>query len=397
MFPLASLFLIIALFATAILASEANDSPEELACAAENQSEVDEEQMYTNLIEFVRSGDGFVNPSLVVRPVEPNASFRGVFTTDSVREGDVLCSLPWHLILKAEDVDEIREEELTICRTIRSVIREMKLGEDSEFAPYVRYLLSTPKVQLPSLWSADGRDLLMNIIGAENEHYIMNPLNRWLEDCEGGDDPLELQAAMLTLSRETWDLMIPFYDMHNHHNGHKLNTIIEIREGEKIEIRAARDIEKDEQVYESYNFCSECGGRSTGYGTTELLFDYGFVENYPQRWIIIDDVVEFDLDYTENGSHDELEVRWLTKHVPSKSDILKLNEEIEQLEALQSSSFSSFDNKVPHHEWEVTKQYLSALLVALKHAVEAAEGVEGSPTIVVSEDFDYEEEEEEEE
>ena len=41
-----------------------------------------------------------------------------------------------------------------------------------------------------------------------------------------------------------------------------------------------RDIKAGEQIYNSYNLCESCGGRTKSYGTPEILRDYGFVEQY---------------------------------------------------------------------------------------------------------------------
>ena len=44
-------------------------------------------------------------------------------------------------------------------------------------------------------------------------------------------------------------------------------------------------IRVSEEIYASYDMCRHCGDKKESYGTPEIMRDYGFVEEYPQRWV----------------------------------------------------------------------------------------------------------------
>jgi len=64
-----------------------------------------------------------------------------------------------------------------------------------------------------------------------------------------------------------------------------------------IKVRASRDCDEGEEIYTSYNMCNECGNRYETYGTPQIFSDYGFVEQYPQRWIF--DKISFEIVETD--------------------------------------------------------------------------------------------------
>lgn len=57
------------------------------------------------------------------------------------------------------------------------------------------------------------------------------------------------------------------YDMYNHRNGKYHNTDVWTEVDVKHVTKASRDIQKGEQIHNSYNRCRDCRGRRLGYGT----------------------------------------------------------------------------------------------------------------------------------
>lgn len=58
----------------------------------------------------------------------------------------------------------------------------------------------------------------------------------------------------------------------SHRNGHYLNTDHDpIRDGQAVKVRASRPIAAGEEIYTSYNFCTDCQARTYNYGTAELV------------------------------------------------------------------------------------------------------------------------------
>ena len=51
------------------------------------------------------------------------------------------------------------------CGTIRNLIKEMKLGDDSDYAPYVNYIIDQNATSLPSFWSDAGKAFLLYVQG----------------------------------------------------------------------------------------------------------------------------------------------------------------------------------------------------------------------------------------
>ena len=208
-------------------------------------------------------------------PDDPTSAI-GVFAAEDISEGEILFSLPWNAMINDQRTAGAKgadapDEGAIECNTVRNLIDEMKLGDESKYAPYVKYLMNQRAGQLPSAWSKEGKALLFEVLGGVNTlppkhpyHWISDD---WHQGCKGGSDPLEENAAMLVVQRAEDDLMIPLYDMYNHRNGHYHNTINHRVDGKEFYMTASRDIVKGEQIYNSYNLCSGCAGRKGAYGT----------------------------------------------------------------------------------------------------------------------------------
>ena len=216
-------------------------------------------------------------------PSDPNSAI-GVFAAEDISEGEVLFALPWNAIINdqrpagADDGSETSDEGAIECNTVRNLIDEMKKGSDSKFAPYIKYLMQQRPGQLPSAWTKEGKLFLFEVLGGTNALPPRHPYH-WISDdwhkgCNGGSDPLEENAAMLVVQRAEDDLMIPLYDMYNHRNGKYHNTINHRIEGKEFRMKASRNIEQGEQIYNSYNLCSGCEGRKGAYGSAGMFSFY---------------------------------------------------------------------------------------------------------------------------
>lgn len=222
------------------------------------------------------SPGGYFNPKQEFRyeiPGDPTTT-PGIYATQDIKKGEVLVKVPWSLLLKSDDEDEVGQ---MCCGTVEAVAREMKLGTDSKFAPYVQYLNAQPDGQLPSAWDKPAQDLFREIVGGpsvKNTEIPPAEPTEWLEwdwykNCEADrSDTIAAKAALLVVQRSDDAYMIPAYDMYNHRNGKKwFNTKTTTTDGEHHLTRAKRDIKAGEQIYISYNHCAECRGRDTEYGT----------------------------------------------------------------------------------------------------------------------------------
>jgi hypothetical protein len=223
-------------------------------CRADHAPEVKE------VIEWFEAREGTkLHPKVEIRrevPADPS-SVLGAFATDDIAKGEILVSIPWDLMIHAGyNVDD---PPPLVCDTARNLAIELRKGDESDFAPYIRYLMSQKTGQLPSAWSEAGQDLLREVLGEElPPSEAMTWLEHdWREDCNGSTEALDEQAALLVVQRAEDDLMIPIYDMFSHRNGKYHNVDNNREQGVKFFLSAKRDIAKGEQIYNSYNMVSE--------------------------------------------------------------------------------------------------------------------------------------------
>ena len=251
----------------------------------------------------------------------------GTFVSSSpdatpIEKGDVIAQIPWEYII-SPDI-KYKPYRYWSCRSIYNLARELKLGEKSNVAPYVRYLLSQPRGVMPGEWTDAGQDFLVRVLG----HGDLPPYEdtwrtkfdtQWIEGCTGSDDDeYESAAYWLAASRDEDTLMVPIYDMANHSNDpKKLNTASykPSEVGESFRFVATRRILPGEQIYNCYNRCNQCSGdvdpnfdrkkcdTFSFYRTSDLFVNFGFVEDYPQNWLI--EVPTAPLDGAEDGSSDD--------------------------------------------------------------------------------------------
>ena len=193
-------------------------------------------------------------------------------------------------------------------------------------------------------------------------------------------EPLYRHAAMLVKARADYIWMIPLYDMTNHHNG-KHNIVhkyypynskdLSIIKQTGYEIIASKHIEKNDQLYLTYNRCKYSRHVLDWHGTPEMFLGYGFVESMPQRWLFDFARVKFDLDWKDGSElSGEIVVKFLVP--PSTKGMALLKEEITRLAffATKYKNMSNDDLGIPSSEWSSLWQYYDALYNALSLAIE---------------------------
>jgi hypothetical protein len=190
----------------------------------------DEEAPAPPLIDFGVSGwvdsmeGGHYNPKQEIRHEDPEdpKSIVGVFAHERIEQGELLTRVPWEAIIMPEEdyepFDKEAEELSSLeCATARKLAKEMKLGKDSWYAPYVLYLLNQAPDQLPSAWSVQGKNLLRYVLGGTSRRPLIPPAyamtwleEDWFQTCGGdNDDALGAHAAMLVIQRADDELMVP--------------------------------------------------------------------------------------------------------------------------------------------------------------------------------------------
>mmetsp|Transcript_6235 Transcript_6235/g.13590 ORF Transcript_6235/g.13590 Transcript_6235/m.13590 type:complete len:446 (-) Transcript_6235:1424-2761(-) len=371
------------------------------------------------LFEWVdTSPGGYVNKKQQVRR-DAKTGVRGVYVTASVKKGEVLATLPWSALISGE-----KPGDTSFCDTIAETAREMSIvatadrhntssQPTSTYGPYAELLYAT-RDGFP-LFRDDAESLLMKVVGRylpPRPERINFHLTLWRNACGGvkgapvvSTDParnLQLfeHAAILVQTRAEWVLgsvsgermavMVPIYDMYNHRNGKYNNMQTDGTIGGKYTIRASRDIEAGEQVYNTY-------GQS---GTWVTFNNFGFVEDYPQRWtfdlppmygggsidFLLDEVEErgqtsdTEMQQRHNTTETDMSrtalVRW-NGSPPSASGIKFLVRELDRLGDIRKRYLNRYNassgtiGSSLQQVWE----YHSSLTDAISEAVQAAGGI----------------------
>ena len=344
------------------------------AAAAEGEDTGDtrENGRFKELIDWVRSKGGFVSSKIEFRGVDESdpSSYTGMFATEDIPAGRTILSIPPETFITPGH--DVYEDDHPNCDTVAKLAREMKLGNASAYAPYTTYLLSQEDGQLPSDWSDEGKEMLSEVIG---EHLPPKDPADWVEHyvetCDE-DDPLHIKAALLNVQRGWDEINIPIFDLTNHRNGKWVNT----ESNDDLDwvtpavVKASKNIKKGEQLYTTYTHCETCGARKDEYGTPEMFRDYGLVEDYPQKWVLEEDVI-FEVD---QGEDDSIFITWVKKPENAEEYYKFLKEEYTRMMSMSAVGDlqKSFDGEgeVPETERLQIMRYHAAMTDALKLAYE---------------------------
>lgn len=137
---------------------------------------------------------------------------------------------------------------------------------------------------------------------------------------------------------------------------------------------AARKIEKDEELYNTYNHCDMCVNRKFDYGTTDMLLDYGFVESYPQKWVVDQVRLKFEVFEPEDGS-EGLKIKFNVR--PSAWGVAWLKDEVTRLRqfAADNKNNTELQESMPKNEYDTVWEFHQAALSAFEAALEQSVGL----------------------
>lgn len=358
------------------------------------------------IIDWVRSRGGFFSDKMEMRPVDPDdpSSPFGVFAKQDIFAKERLLNVPHSCFIGLwgdEALDnphsdpEDEEEDVpwyweNICRVSKKLMKEMRLGKDSDFAPFIAYLKTQQKGQIPATWSQDGKNLLRTVLGEGGSkiygNNILPPRDAvdWIDKhfkqtgCIDPDDPFEEHAVALTIQRGYDKFLIPIWDMFNHQNGPLLNTENDsMYAGGGIEVRASKTIHAGEEIYTTYNECLDCNDQTDYWGSPEILRDFGFVEQDPQIWVIDSDdfYIWFEKEIDEDTGEPEIffmeEEDWYLDEQgvmqdgrPNEAGIIFLKEQLKRLQILAEKDLTD-RGPVPEKEWNTTLQFHRAYTDAI--------------------------------
>lgn len=147
-------------------------------------------------------------------------------------------------------------------------------------------------------------------------------------------------------------------------------------EGKDIKVYALRDIAADEQLHLSYNECTDCCCYANTYVLPHFVRDYGFVEQYPQRWNFEKSWLIFEVDEVYDGGDDAgdeanpsnmLTVLWIKE--PDDSAKFFLLGHLVRLDKMRDDVISKAGALVSEHERSVILGFYDALVTALDLAI----------------------------
>lgn len=329
------------------------------------------------IIEWIRSAEG--------GHVHPFQEYRetGIVATQFITKGEILATIPWSHILTTDESEEDPTMDPSFegsidCNMVKTISRELDLGKESRYAPIMMFLQDAsqrpPMNHLPSNWTLEGRRLMkiiaQDIPPVEPIEWLVHDFYRF---CKGKRENATAALLEVQWTHQSVGIVPLVTGMYRHRNGASVNADTTTYIGEKMEIVATRDIQAGENIYISQNLCRECEERHQGYGTAEILRDYGFIESMPQRWHYPDDSLEFEIDY-QNSTYSFQWIReWDLEREKAEAFNLmhvRLGKQIRKLLHVQNILYP--DNPgVPQAEWDTAWAFQHANVLAMTLAQKA--------------------------
>ena len=305
------------------------------------KEEIKPSKEYTDLINYITSNGGYVNPKLV--PNEISDSNRYIITTDKIKKDEVLLFSPDIILIsklhkyvfrKCQEAYGFEEEYDYDCIVYFMTID--KYNSTTMFRPYYNYLPTLDKSEFVFSFSEEEKEIFKETGVTDGIRTYEYFLNKALKPVE---DRLKHFAEKHKIKYETLleefknnfslvgtrnfgrpdcfcDLstMVPFLDLLNHSDKNNTHWYYDESKGGYILI-AIRDIEKNEEITDSYG----------KYYNSLLYKTYGFVipgNSYP-------DIVSAKI----NGEIYSLTMEFLKSHVDRMFEKLVKSKNVDLKEA----------------------------------------------------------------
>jgi hypothetical protein len=332
-----------------------------------------------DMVAWLRLQGGYFNEKLKIRRADPSdpTSYFGVFATESIQHMEPLVSVTSSSMIRGTikpGYFSWEEEEAVLCDLTHVLLKELKLGEKSHFAPFVKYLLGQERGQIPATWTEPTKELLRKVVLPNDQ---VRQLTNWIEtnfEREGCIEPgnaFERQALAMVVQRGWESVLIPIYDMINHTNDPEQinmeNSSVYSAKG--LHVWASKTIEAGEEILSSYDHCSDCDNTPEVSGTEELLLYFGFVEQYPRKFYLGGETL-VAIDKDEHGETSMYYIDWRGYDSPSYEEIEWMKEEYQRLQNLEhGGTLAEKRHLMPEKEWNTIFQYHQALATAFKYAI----------------------------
>jgi|AntRauTorckE5430_2_1112549.scaffolds.fasta_scaffold02056_3 hypothetical protein len=174
-----------------------------------------------DMITWVQSMGGSFSEKVEIKRMDPedNSSPYGVYAKENIEAKENLMIIPHECYITIHDVENMDvdygwEEAYhnNLCNLAHKLMKEMKLGEESQYAPYIAYLQTQKRGQLPVNWSENGKEVLKQFYPEGHKVVSWIDQNFKQKGCIG-DDPFEEHMVEMTLQRCFDVALIPIWDM----------------------------------------------------------------------------------------------------------------------------------------------------------------------------------------
>jgi hypothetical protein len=375
----------------------------------------------------MKSKGGFVSDKITIRRRDPNdpTSPMGVFATEDIRKNETVLTVSRNCYIALEP-NEVKGADIYLledvsmdkmmevyfansCRLTHKYMQELQkwieAPEESDYAPYMAYLETQAMGMLPATYSDSGKNLLRKIQGPTTEqnaekfgvdsltkesvvsenygNYSLPPWQMvdWIDEqfvktnCVEGDKPEQVHAVELVIQRGYDHELIPIWDMFNHDNGLLNIATNSLRSEEGIKVWALKDIDADQELLATYNYCTDCFDVGDDWGTPGIYRDFGFVENLPQMWPFLDHNIYFQVVQEETTGHIRAEffrdpTTGELEGVPDDKGLRYLREELSRVSMLDLEKELE-EGDLPQHEWAMIVKYHQSVMIALTAGIQA--------------------------
>jgi hypothetical protein len=372
------------------------------------KEEEEDEQVIQALTDWLQHHNGFLHPNLEIRRTNSNTTTSslqnrnhnfGIFVQEPIPQDEQLLYISSSTLIMSQRTPI---HQFNTCHQAKALARERNLHRrgTSDYGPYLDFLerFVVNQVSLPGIYSDGAKDILESVV--QIQHFTsLVPFRQCFLDHEDDDDDAEEnrndteywnENILVALSRGKDTVLCPVYDIINHSNRPdqiNVEPTASVTAGHGFAVQALRDLQAGDELFYSYYdaSCMDCGNDPYEYGTPDLFRDYGFVEEYPQRWHFHDYSLNFAVHKKEKQQARPEEenqfvytIEWMFGKLPDDDGLFFLEQHMENvlelqldLQRLAASNDPVLLDSVPPHELQMIHQYINALVIAMDVAIKA--------------------------
>ncbi|KAF8008880.1 hypothetical protein BT93_J0010 [Corymbia citriodora subsp. variegata] len=208
---------------------------------------------------------------------------RSLFSSKAIRAGDSILKVPFNVEISPDDLlPEIRSCKVgNVAKLAAVILKELKMGQDSDWAPYMRCLPQRKEMHSTVFWSDEELEMIKESsvyqrtidkkVGMEREFSVLrHALDRHFPEVSKDMEFEDFMHACALVESRAWESskgysLVPFADFLNH-DGLAKAVLLRDEQKQFSEVIADRNYAPGEQVLISYG----------KFSNAILLLDFGF-------------------------------------------------------------------------------------------------------------------------